>query len=221
MIISSNYFNELKARVKAECLRRCYKGSVAEYGSANYDYTFTPSNNQASLKEHYEKLAIPINAINSNFQNSYPLSKIIIDESSIKEIETKLKSYEAVTNIEVDGTSATGCNSSCTGLCHTGCWNSCDDGCTNNCSASCGSCGGCGGCGSSCGGCSDDCHGSCSGGCTGSCVGYCKGTCTGGCTDSCTGECGDACTGGCGNCTGQCWEGCGSSCTMTGGSSPY
>jgi hypothetical protein len=34
----SERITDLKALVKAECLRRAYTGSVASYGGADYDY---------------------------------------------------------------------------------------------------------------------------------------------------------------------------------------
>ena len=41
--IEAERFAELKARVKAECLRRCHTGSVAEYGG-------TPPSRAKSIK---------------------------------------------------------------------------------------------------------------------------------------------------------------------------
>jgi hypothetical protein len=41
--IEAERFAELKARVKAECLRRCHTGSVAEYGGEKYEYTNSPT----------------------------------------------------------------------------------------------------------------------------------------------------------------------------------
>ena len=41
--IEAERFAALKARVKAECLRRCHTGSVAEYGGEKYEYTNSPT----------------------------------------------------------------------------------------------------------------------------------------------------------------------------------
>ena len=42
----------LKARVKAEMLRRKYTNSVATYGGTSYDYTTTPAVGVRALVEH-------------------------------------------------------------------------------------------------------------------------------------------------------------------------
>jgi hypothetical protein len=41
--IEPTRYNNLKARIKAECQRRAYTGSVATYGGASYDYTTKPA----------------------------------------------------------------------------------------------------------------------------------------------------------------------------------
>ena len=51
--IEAERFAELKARVKAECLRRCHTGSVAEYGGEKYEYTNSPTEDHTVDVEHY------------------------------------------------------------------------------------------------------------------------------------------------------------------------
>ena len=58
-------FIALKARVKAECARRKYTGSVETYASSKYDYTVTPTDGGLVLPEHVNKLITPLNAIAS------------------------------------------------------------------------------------------------------------------------------------------------------------
>ena len=67
MIVTAEKFNELKKRIKIECQRRCRKESVASYGEIDYDYSHIPKETESIRKEHYEKLTIPINAINNSF----------------------------------------------------------------------------------------------------------------------------------------------------------
>ena len=63
--IEAERFAELKSRVKAECLRRCHTGSVAEYGGEKYEYTNSPTEDHTVDVEHYEKLALPLSKIHS------------------------------------------------------------------------------------------------------------------------------------------------------------
>ena len=63
-VISAERFTALKAKVKAEMLRRNQSGSVAEYGGAAYDYTNAPAAGRVIQKEHIEKLTGPMRAVN-------------------------------------------------------------------------------------------------------------------------------------------------------------
>lgn len=65
ILITVNRIIALKEKIKNECSRRSLQGSVAHYGGAAYDFTTTPVTGGLIKKEHYEKLAIPMNAINS------------------------------------------------------------------------------------------------------------------------------------------------------------
>lgn len=207
----------LKQKVKAECQRRNYTGSVASYGSTTYDYSITPTSNSRIKDEYFEKNAIPMNAINSNnTSNIEGTNKTILDQE-VSRMEGYVTTYARRSYYDSSGTD---CATSCTGMCYscTGtCYNSCSGcggACSNNCSGSCsGSCdGGCSGCDNTCRGtCSGSCSGSCSSSCTSTC-GYsgCKGSCLSSCT-GCTGGCGGSCKGGCSNAA------CSSQCTSCGG----
>ena len=69
--ISAQRCIDLKARVKKECQRRSKTGSasgsksVSSYAGSSYDYTNTPAKGGKALKEHRDKIATPLNAINS------------------------------------------------------------------------------------------------------------------------------------------------------------
>lgn len=54
--IEAERFAALKARVKAECLRRCHTGSVAEYGGEKYEYTNSPTEDHTVDVEHYDDI---------------------------------------------------------------------------------------------------------------------------------------------------------------------
>ena len=61
--ISSERIAELKARVKAECLRRCHIDSVESYGGEKYDFSRDPEKDNVAIEEHAEKILTPLNAI--------------------------------------------------------------------------------------------------------------------------------------------------------------
>lgn len=201
----SSDFKNLKAKVKAEALRRCKSGSVAEYGGAAYDYTEAPADGGAVKGEHLEKILEPMQAINPDGLPEYPGE---LTEDGIETMETKAAAW-AARSMTNRGTSD--CKSGCTGTCTTGCSTGCYgcSGCGGSCSSSCkegdcyGQCSGCSGCGS---GCANSCTGQCSG---------CSG-CGSGCASSCTGGC-KGCSGTCsGTCSGSCLYGCSTGCYSTG-----
>lgn len=179
-IISPDRFNDLKAKVKAECQRRAYVGSVTDYAGTAYDYTNTPTSQSIISKEHYEKIAVPLNAISGDVPTD---GARIISEAEMATMETKATTLAAI-SLNV-AQANTGCAASCTGLCSTGCYDSCT-GCT--------SCSGCGG------SCSYNCSTGCSGSCGDACSSGCSTSCTPGCT-SCT-----SCTGCTGDCESSCWS---------------
>lgn len=157
-IISASRFKELKAAVKAECLRRSYTGSVADYGGSSYDYTTEPADGGMIKKEYYTKNAVPLNAISGDITTAPG----IITEAGIKAMEEKVAALAAISKTS----SSTGCKASCTGLCSSSCS------------------GGCSGCGGSC---SYNCSSSCSGSCDNTCKTTCTRTCYDDCDTGCTG----------------------------------
>lgn len=183
--ITAEDFNNLKAKVKAEMLRRKYTGSVAAYGT---DYSDVPTQKGKIKAIHIQEIVNPLNQVNdTNYTNTATKSKIMAMQS-LEVFVTTLASK----NINTSNTAETGCRSSCTGLCATGCEETCRS-CSNNCADGCsGSCGsscnkGCAdGCTGSCGtSCNKACANNCSGGCGGTCKGKCKGTCTTNCAPTC------------------------------------
>ena len=200
-LITADRIIALKTKIKNECARRSLQGSVAAYAGTAYDFTTTPAKNGLAKKEHYEKLVIPMNAINSA---NTPTTAGIISDANIQRLETNVVVY--ATRSQYDKT-ASDCSSSCTGLCYTTCSGSCSGGCS-----------GCTSCSGGCSGCTN-CSGGCSGGCTGYCVDTCADLCGGQCT-SCVGGCGGTCQvgcvsrcDGCTNCSGGCSGGCSGSCS--------
>lgn len=170
---SASDFIALKARVKAEMLRRCHTGSVAEYGGANYDFTINPSSGGQLLIDQINKIIVPMNAVN----NTGISQKKVGDQAiALNALVTKITQYEEA---PFEGESH-GCNASCTGLCHT----ECSTGCTGECTEACG------------GNCTTSCTGTCQGTCSNSCSGGCSGDCTG---QGCMGNCVGTCSGNCGN----------------------
>ena len=173
-------FNDLKARVKSECLRRKYNGSVAQYGDAAYDYTNIPSTGQLPLPEHLNKIIVPLNAIRNTgiteTQSGFLVRDISYCEQLIGELEA----------IEQDAANS-GCSASCTGLCQGTCTETCTSGCTGGCKS---------GCKGSCkNGCKTSCTWECGGGCDIYCTEACESNCSGGCLDGCTGGCMKNCQG--------------------------
>lgn len=195
--IDATDINSIKARVKAEMLRRKRNGSVAGYGGSAYDYTVTPAADVKVALEHLDKNLEPLRAVNPAGLPE-PGEKYALD-ADYQAVNAKLTLFE--TKSIKGGTSD--CASSCTGMCVNACsgdcWNSCS-GCGGNCSYNCTGC---------TGSCTGDCQGTCDDTCTGDCTGSCDDTCTGSCTGTCTGECSDDCVGYCNTgCSGGCIGGC-------------
>lgn len=186
--IDAARFNALKARVKAECARRCYTGSVASYAAATYDFSVTPSKDKVVATEHFEKLAQPLNAINSD-KVPYTSGNREVSDGEMAKMEATIALFE--TRPMSDRTQGD-CKSSCTGACYTTCQASCADDCEGSCT----------------GGCTGSCSGGCKGGCRG-CGGACSRSCTGDCDGGCTNKCDDGCTGACWhNCLMECVDCC-------------
>ena len=199
-ILSTDFAN-LKAKVKAEMLRRNKTGSVAAYGGSQYDYQVAPVDQGPLKGEHLSKITTPMRAVNPNGIPEYPGD---LTAEEMASMEAKINAWQARA---VTDRSGTDCAASCTGLCYTSCIGTCVGcgGCDGSCSG-CGgcdySCSGCGGCDYSCSGCGYSCGDSCSGcgyGCGGGCDG-CSGCggcggCDNSCTDNCTSRCCSDCSG--------------------------
>ena len=186
-IVDIDRLTKLKAKVKAECLRRKYTGSVENYGSSTYDFSNNPTVGGIIKREYYDKNATPLNAIN----NSLVPKANITDAENVALNDEIYKMDEYVTTwMTTDPTNKdhNDCAVSCTGLCLS-CTNSCTSGCSNTCRANCandctGDCGD--GCTNFCKGCGGNCIGSCYGDCDSGCKGTCKVTCG---YEGCTGVC--------------------------------
>jgi len=181
-------FIALKARVKAEMLRRKYKGTLVSYGSSAYDYEVQPTEGGAVLPEHVNKIAIPLNAINDTGISEVASGDVIKAIDALGTFLTTAEGYKVTS-------STTDCKSSCSGLCVTGCGSGCK-GCSGSCTGSCTGCSGCGNaCSSGCGGvCSFDCISACDTTCQGSCKTNCIKTCYTGCLQGCKGSCKGTCS---------------------------
>jgi hypothetical protein len=196
-LVTAERFKNLKQRVKNECAKRKYNitidgklaGSVESYASSVYDYSSEPATDKRILKEHYEKIAEPLNAINSD---TFPDTggDRSISETELLAMEAALSIYES----EKYDASESSCKTGCTGLCRTACVTGC-----SSCGGACSS--GCGSCGSSCG---TSCNKNCADGCSGSC----GTTCMKGCAD-CSTSCGTMCNK---NCSVGCYTTCGVQC---------
>lgn len=182
-VITASDFISLKARVKAECERRAYNGSVASYATSAYDYTVTPTSGALPLPEHFNKIIVPMNAIVNTGRTTTQSGFLVRQLKNISDSLTTLESIEATA-------ASSGCKASCTGLCQGTCATGCT-GCTDGCSGSCGTgcANGCsGGCGTTCTDlCANDCAGACEETCFANCYSSCKGGCEGYCKGSCTG----------------------------------
>lgn len=181
-IITAERLTALKAKVKAECQRRKYTGSVASYGGTAYDYTDAPAAGKQIKKEHYEKLAVPVNAIVGGLPTD---GARVVTEAELAAMETEVTRLAAISATA----SNAGCKASCTGLCQGACATGCGGACAGGCKGTCKTgCSGCTGCGDSC---SNDCDSECDG-CSGCGVG-----CANGCSGGCSGSCGTSCNEGC------------------------
>lgn len=205
-IVDIDRLTKLKAKVKAECLRRKYAGSVENYGSSTYDFSNNPTVGGVIKREYYDKNATPLNAINNNL---VPKANITNAENVALNDEIYNMDYQVSAWMTTDKTnkdhsdcanSCTGLCLSCTGSCSSGCSNTCRANCANDCTGVCGD-----GCTNSCRGCGSGCSGSCYGDCDGGCKGTCSVTCgyegcSGVCQEGCKSNCSGTCTTRCGRC---------------------
>lgn len=175
----------IKARVKAEMLRRNKVGSLTAYGGSAYDYTVTPAAGNPILPEHFNKIITPMNAmVNTGLSTVNSGDPIPALDGLVAQL-TAAEGYSLTSN-------STNCKSSCSGLCVGTCKTACGTGCSSGCTGTCS-----GGCADNCAdGCSNICGGSCSHGCGTSCTKGCANTCNGNCSGGCEDECRGSCTGG-------------------------
>lgn len=171
----------LKERIKSECARRKYNGSVASFADSTYDYTVVPTEGSVPLPEHFNKIIVPMNAIYDTGRTQTKSGFLVRQLYPIGEILSELEDV-GITDAN------SGCNSSCTGLCQGTCTIGCT-GCTGGCTGNCGS-----GCAN---GCSTGCLNLCTGSCEGSCVTGCGEYCEGACTNTCLSGCYNVCKGSC------------------------
>ncbi len=180
-VVKAERFAALKAKVKAEMLRRNQSGSVASYGGAAYDYTTAPAAGRTVRREHRDKLIEPMRAVNSDV---IPAARGVISESELQNLETRAAVWAARSITDKSGSD-----------CKSGCGSGCPDGCSS-CPSGCSGCSGCGsGCPSGCSGCGSGCPGGCSGcgsGCPSGCSGCGNGSCGVTCGHSCKVTCGSS-----------------------------
>lgn len=189
MIVSADRINELKAAVKAECLRRAYVSategstSAASYGGSAYDFVVVPSDGTVIKTEHREKNLVPLRAINPETLALENLKVLSDEEITAMEAFVTLCEGQAVVDTNASNNR---CAGGCTGMCYSTCTGGCVGNCTGSCSNECTSC---------TGGCRGTCRGSCSGDCDGTCDSTCSGDCDGTCDSTCSGSCSGAACG--------------------------
>ena len=203
--ILASDINSLKARVKAEMLRRKYTTSLASYGGTSYDYTTVPAVGVLAAREHANKIITPMNAVKATGYTTRSTGNKIASFAALEEI---LDTYEArsLTSNNSD------CSTACAGLCHTACSGACRSGSSTGCSTTCK-----GGCSTTC---TTTCGNTCTGGCRGSCTQTCASDCTGDCSEQCLYSCYDSCQNTCettcqGTCRTDCEERCDTFCAPT------
>lgn len=183
--VSALDFILLKERVKDECARRKFNGSVASYAASAYDYTVQPTTDSVPLPEHFNKIIVPMNAIINTGRTNTKSGFLVRQIYELGDAMTTLESIEYTA-------ASSGCKASCTGLCQGTCTTGCT-GCTGSCSGSCGS-----GCSTGCWnicyadcatGCYSSCDRTCAPTCSQNCYNTCSGTCSGGCSSLCKGTC--------------------------------
>ena len=213
-MLTAQQMKELKAAVKKEVLRRnANAGSLASYGSKEWDFDVEPTKGNITLASQGKKVLEPLLAISDWESEKYGIAHHAVGIPKAGGIYPPDFSYEAgiftwVNKLGEESMtgSYSSCRTQCSGLCsgtcgdtssqgstYWGCLNSCGSGCATGCTNHCS-----GGCGLACDyACSSVCFNTCDDQCTG----YCTGT-SGPGTSHCTGSCSTVCTGGCsGSCS--------------------
>ena len=214
-IVDVDRLIKLKEKVKAECLRRKYTGSVESYGGSAYDFKTKPVSGGLVKKEYYKNNATPLNAINNQAIKKADITDKdnIILNNEIYQMDDYVTTWMGIApnNDSYSGcaNSCTGLCLSCTGTCTSGCSNTCRANCANDCSNHCGD-----GCTNVCTGCTDSCQGGCGGTCRGGCYGTCTIACGNqGCSGSCFTACYNGCQGTCAKLCAVCGKNCSNACT--------
>lgn len=88
-VVKADRFTALKAKVKAEMLRRNQSGSVAAYGGSAYDYAQPPEKGELVRGEHREKVITPMRAVNSDLVDE--AQGAAIGEEELADLETRVE----------------------------------------------------------------------------------------------------------------------------------
>lgn len=216
-ILKAERLTALKAKVKAEMLRRSQSGSVAAYGGAGYDYASAPGPGKVTRQEHLDKLSGPMSAVNADAVPGKTGPRVV-SEAELVNMETRVDVWAARSMTDRSGSD---CKAGCTGTCYTGCATGCYgcsgcSGCGSGCASGCSGCDGCSGCGSGCpNGCSA-CSDGCASGCGELCSTGCYAACELGCYTGCNGcsGCGSGCPNSCSACSDGCATGCVAACQL-------
>lgn len=154
--MTTEQVKQLKAKIKAEMLRRDGNGSLASYGSSSYDFSATPTAGSSVKAEYGEKtinLLLQIedygdlSLVNAGDPIPQSFNSGLINEVNRLAAEEKTGESEETAAMFNDGRVAetSSCRGMCTGLCVgtcidqcngcTGCTATCGSGCTTGCSS--------------------------------------------------------------------------------------
>ena len=177
--------------VTAECQKRNYNRSDAiasRFGEGKYEFTKQPASQTTITQEHYEKIAIPLNAINKSKVTDIDAFNQIISKIDLDSLKAVVQAYDAYSDKteNVYNKYRSDCSGGCAGLCY-----SCSGTCTGSCTTTC------------TGVCRDYCKAGCDTTCTAECAnsGCTQGCGFSGCSGECTTGCGNSNSCACGTCT--------------------
>lgn len=151
-ILSPTDMINLKAKIKAEMIRRNGYGDISTFGTSTYDFVTPPVLNKVVIVEQGQKvvdLALKIKDI--------PNLKNIAKNDIVHALDIVNSNFTNYANETMEG-GVSSCRGACTGLC------------LGTCTTGCIGCVGCTGCTGTCTGCNNSCSGTCSG-CTAGCTG--------------------------------------------------
>ena len=141
-MITAEKVIELKAKIKAEMLRRNGHGSLEKYAGSSYDFTITPVKGELIKAEHGQKTVDLLLKIEDYGDLTLSEQYSKIPSSFTEELLTEIDRLASETKTGLL-TEKSSCRGDCTGLCVGSCIGQCN-GCTS-CTASCGT-----GCASGC-----------------------------------------------------------------------